>query len=65
MMKRPKHFYHMWQTLPINEVANRTLKDIDLWGTDLSALPGFQQSVIDKLNSIINNGMRFTLENIK
>ena len=60
-----ENFYHMWQTLPINEVANRTLKDIDLWGTDLSALPGFQQSVIDKLNSIINNGMRFTLESIK
>ena len=60
-----ENFYHMWQTLPINEVANRTLKNIDLWGTDLSTLPGFQQSVIDKLNSIINNGMRFTLESIK
>ncbi len=59
-----ENFYHMWQTLSINEVANNTLKNIDLWGTDLSVLPGFQQSVIDKLNSIINNGMRFTLERI-
>ncbi|MEO8568758.1 MAG: tagaturonate reductase, partial [Ginsengibacter sp.] len=60
-----ENFYHMWQTLSINEVANNTLKNIDLWGTDLSVLPGFQQSVIDKLNSIINYGMRFTLERIK
>ncbi|HSQ43429.1 MAG TPA: tagaturonate reductase [Ginsengibacter sp.] len=56
-------FYKLWQKFSLHEIVNEVLKDVALWGKDLSNLPGFQQSVEEKLDSIINNGMRATLEN--
>ena len=56
-------FYKLWQKFSPHEIVNEVLKDVALWGKDLSNLPGFQQSVEEKLDSIINNGMRATLEN--
>ncbi len=58
-------FYKWWQNSDAENVAKEVLKDASLWGKDLSALPGFQQSVIEKLNSIITNGMKPTLENVQ
>jgi tagaturonate reductase len=55
-------FYKMWENLPVDKLVNEVLKNSTFWGEDLTVLPGFQQSVTDKLNSIIKNGMRATLE---
>jgi len=55
-------FYKLWQNLPADGIVKEVLKDVTFWGKDLSILPGFEQSVTDKLNSIINNGMRTTIE---
>ncbi len=57
-------FYSLWQSLPANKVVGEVLKDSVLWGTDLNAFPGFQQSVANKLNHIIGEGMRATLESL-
>ncbi len=54
--------YKMWQNLPVDKLVNGVLKNTTFWGEDLTVLPGFQQSVTDKLDSIIKNGMRATLE---
>jgi tagaturonate reductase len=57
-------FYQMWQSFPVDKLVKEVLKNDALWGEDLNHLPGFQQSVINKLNSIIENGMRATVENV-
>lgn len=59
-----EEFYKMWQTLSIDEIVNKVLGNLTFWGKDLSVLPGFGQSVNDKLDSIINNGMRAAIENV-
>ena len=55
-------FYELWQTPQPGKLVKSVLKNIAFWGKDLTLLPGFQQSVTDKLNGIIENGMRTMLE---
>lgn len=55
-------FYKLWQNTSADKLVKSVFKNIAFWGKDLTLLPGFQQSVTDKLNSIIENGMRSTLE---
>ncbi len=55
-------FYDLWQNTEPDKLVKSVFKNIAFWGKDLTLLPGFQQSVTDKLNSIIENGMRATLE---
>ena len=56
-------YYKIWQNSSADQVVKEVLKNIAFWGKDLSTLRDFEQSVTDKLNSIINNGMRSTIEN--
>ena len=55
-------FYRIWKDRKVQEVVNEVLKDISIWGEDLSLLKGFGKTVENNLNSIINNGMRATIE---
>lgn len=55
-------FYELWQNTQPDKLVKSVFKNVAFWGKDLTLLPGFQQSVTDKLNSIIENGMVFTLE---
>ncbi len=55
-------FYNRWAALSTPALVHEVLKDTSYWGTDLHALPGFQQAVIDKLNLILNSGAKETLE---
>ena len=57
-------FYKLWQNLSPDKVVKEVLKNAAFWGRDLSVFPGFERSVTDKLNSIITNGMRATVENL-
>jgi tagaturonate reductase len=59
-----KTFYTLWQNFPVEKLVEEVLKNTDLWEEDINVLPGFQQSVMDKLNSIIDKGMEATLKNI-
>jgi tagaturonate reductase len=56
-------YYKLWQNVAVDEVVKEVLKNTTLWDEDLSVLHDFGQSVTDKLISIINNGMRATMEN--
>ena len=57
-------FYALWNKNSVDDLVEEVLKDVSLWGDDLSGLPGFQQTVTDNLNSIINDGMKVTLEKV-
>jgi len=55
-------FYDFWKKGSIEGTVNEVLKDISIWGYDLSSLNGFQKAVTENLNSIINKGMKASLE---
>jgi tagaturonate reductase len=55
-------FYKRWTALSISELVKQTLKDQNLWGTNLASLPGFEEAVFEKLNLIISHGMKEALE---
>ncbi|HEY4156193.1 MAG TPA: tagaturonate reductase, partial [Puia sp.] len=55
-------FYAIWQEQSPDKLVADVLKNTALWGEDLSVLPGFQESVTGKLNSILRDGMRITME---
>ena len=53
-----ERFYALWNKKSVNGIVKDVLKDKSFWGYDLSRFPGFQQSVADNLNSIINNRIK-------
>ena len=56
-------FYKHWSSgLSTGALVTAVLKDSNLWGTDLNALPGFAEAVTEKLNIIISQGAREGLE---
>jgi tagaturonate reductase len=56
-------FYKRWAGLSVASLVQVVLSDA-FWGVDLLSLPGFKQTVIEKLNLIINNGMKEAIESI-
>jgi tagaturonate reductase len=55
-------FFKIWQQSSQDKIVKIILRDIALWGKDLTRLPGFEKSVAGKVEDIINNGMKATLE---
>jgi tagaturonate reductase len=58
-------FFRRWTGLSTVALTTDVLRDTNLWGEDLTALPGFQQAVVEKLNFIIEHGMKETLEMVE
>jgi tagaturonate reductase len=56
-------FYKRWSGLSVASLVQVVLSDA-FWGVDLLSLPGFKQTVTEKLNLIINNGMKEAIESI-
>lgn len=42
-----------------------TLKDTAFWGEDLTLLNRFEDAVINKLNLIIENGVKHTIQSVQ
>lgn len=53
-----------WKTLSPHRLVHETLADTSLWGHDLSVLPGFESSVIENLDALIQNGVSTTIQTI-
>ena len=51
-----------WQTMQPAEVVKDVLRDNPFWGESLDLLPGFENSVIEKLNLLINSGAKNAVE---
>lgn len=56
------YFYTMWQNFAPRALVSAVLKNEDLWGTDLSQLPGFEEKVAFHLEAIQKQGVYRTLE---
>ena len=61
--KQAEVYFKFWNDLGTTSVVQLVLCD-SFWGVDLLSLPGFKQSVIEKLNLIMNNGMKEAIESI-
>lgn len=56
------YFYEKWQTIQPALMAVSVLRDITLWGYDLTSLPGFANAVQEKLNEIEETGMASVID---
>jgi len=54
-------FYKYWLGWSSASMVHVVLSDAS-WGADLLSLPGFKQSVIDRLNLMVHNGMKDAVE---
>lgn len=57
-------FYKRWANLSADAVVEDVLRDASFWGEELHILPGFQQSVLEKLNTIIHNGIKVAIDSL-
>ena len=57
-------YYRRWAGLSPVALVKETLRDYGFWEADLSALPGLEQTVIDKLNLILAQGIKESLETV-
>lgn len=55
-------FATQWAKGDTESVVKATLKNTDLWGTDLTQFEGLEETVTNNLESIIINGMKATLQ---
>jgi len=55
-------YFDLWNSTKVPELVTHALQNTDLWGTDLSALPGFAAAVTDKLQLMIENGVMQALQ---
>ncbi|WP_183558984.1 tagaturonate reductase [Mucilaginibacter sp. SP1R1] len=51
-----EYFAKVWESNDINTVVQNVLKNKELWDADLSALPGFENAVIEQFNRINAKG---------
>jgi len=59
------YFYEKWQTTKSSLMANSVLRDVTLWGYDLTSLPRFANAVQEKLNEIEELGMAAVLDTLQ
>ena len=59
------YFYDLWnRELPVGAIVKAILSNSDLWGTNISAFTAFEESVIQKLSSMITKGVTKTIADI-
>ncbi|MDB5252902.1 MAG: tagaturonate reductase [Flaviaesturariibacter sp.] len=55
-------FYKRWAGLTVAGMVQDVFRDTAFWGTDLNLLPGWTEAVVEKVNAILNGGVREALE---
>jgi tagaturonate reductase len=58
------YFYDLWQNNTADSLVDKVYANVNLWGTDLTALPGFTAAVKTQLKNITNLGIQNALENL-
>jgi len=56
------YFYEKWKKVKPDSIATAVLQDLNLWGRDLSTLPGFADAVQEKIEEINERGMATVLQ---
>jgi tagaturonate reductase len=59
-----EEYYKRWNNLQPPALVKSVLQDKGLWGEDLAALPGFYTVVNEKLQMIMNAGLKEALESV-
>jgi tagaturonate reductase len=59
------YFYEKWQNTKSSLMANSVLRDVTLWGQDLTSLHGFTNAVQEKMNEIEELGMTAVLDQLQ
>ncbi|MDR3711254.1 MAG: tagaturonate reductase [Puia sp.] len=59
--ERAGHFFALWEQSSPAELVSQVLHDEEWWGTDLSRLKGFEESVLEQLKALIRQGPVSTL----
>jgi tagaturonate reductase len=59
------YFYNVWKDKSSNQLAKDVLQDEEVWGTDLTSLPGFLSAVQDQLDEMINKGVLKTIAELE
>jgi tagaturonate reductase len=60
-----EYFYNAWKNKSSNELAKEVMEDEELWGTDLTALPGFLLAVQEQLSDMMTNGALITIAQLE
>jgi len=58
-------FFNLWKKNDTALLVKKVLQEVDLWDTDLSKIPGFEQEVAEKLQVMISEGLPVTLQTKK
>lgn len=58
------YYYDLWQQGSAEYVVSMALRNEDLWGTDLSRLDGFEMSVKQNLQCLVQDGAMQTLNGL-
>ncbi|MEI6411817.1 MAG: tagaturonate reductase [Bacteroidota bacterium] len=58
------YFIEKWETLPPKDLVYKILADKDLWGADLSILPGFKELVFQFVSDILAGGAQQVLHDL-
>ncbi|MCX6293534.1 MAG: tagaturonate reductase [Sphingobacteriales bacterium] len=48
-------YYNSWKSNDVAGLVHGSLSNVDMWGTDLTQLDGFEMAVTDKLNQLISS----------
>jgi tagaturonate reductase len=56
------YFYEQWQNLSADQLVTTVLSNTGLWGSDLTLLAGFAESVSVKLKVIMQHGILAVLQ---
>ncbi len=59
-----EYFYHAWKGKSSGDLAKEVMQDKELWGTDLTLLPGLLSSVQEQLEEMMNNGVLETISKL-
>lgn len=58
-------FMKRWQQLKPNEIVRDVLNDTGFWGQSLNVFPGFNNAVTEKLNLLMNSGIKEAVESVQ
>jgi tagaturonate reductase len=60
-----EYFFQVWENNSPDKVAEIVMQNEELWGTDLTRLPGFLQSIQEYLKEFSSNGVLKTIARIE
>jgi tagaturonate reductase len=60
-----EYFFHIWENNRPDKAAEIVMQNEELWGTDLTRLPGFLPSIQEFLQEFLSNGVLKTIARIE